>query len=89
MIRRALGAVALRGVGVALQLGVNLLLGRLFGAPGMGVSGFCTAATHPLGEILGLGLPNRVMQAVAQARAADRPEQARGPWGLRCASGSR
>jgi O-antigen/teichoic acid export membrane protein len=78
MIRRALGAVALRGGGVALQLGVNLLLGRLLGASGMGVYGFYTAATHTLGEVLGLGLPNRVMQAVAQARAADRPEQARG-----------
>lgn len=77
MIGRVLAAVAVRGGGLGVQLLLNIALGRLIGAQGMGVYGFYTAATNTLGDLGALGLPTRVMRDVAQAEADGGRQRAR------------
>ncbi|MGF1526591.1 MAG: hypothetical protein ACFCBW_07355, partial [Candidatus Competibacterales bacterium] len=77
LVGRLLVAAAVRGGGMGLMLLTSVVLGRLLGAPGMGVYGFYTAALHTLGDLASLGLPHHVLRRVATLDSLGRGAAAR------------
>ena len=64
-IKSMVPVLASRGVGLILQLGLTVLLGRLLGAAGMGVFSLYTSWMMIFSSIANMGMPNYVLRTVS------------------------
>lgn len=64
-IKSMIPVLASRGVGLILQLGLTVLLGRLLGAAGMGVFSLYTSWMMIFSSIANMGMPNYVLRTVS------------------------
>ncbi|MCU7836682.1 MAG: hypothetical protein KZQ83_15710 [gamma proteobacterium symbiont of Taylorina sp.] len=73
--RRVFFALFYRGIGVLLQFSVNLVIGQLFGARGMGIYHLYSSWMVILSDIASLGLPVLTMRRVAALKQQQSAQQ--------------
>ena len=65
LLHKAFNALFSRGIGLLLQLGLTVILGRLLGAAGMGVFSLYTSWMMMFASIANMGMPNFVLRKVS------------------------
>ncbi len=70
-------ALSARGIGLLLQLGMNIILGRTLGAAGMGVYSLYTSWMMVMASVADIGMPNYALRTVSVLEGEGRQQQAR------------
>ena len=65
IFQKAFNALFSRGIGLLLQLGLTVILGRLLGAAGMGVFSLYTSWMMMFASFADMGMPNHVLRTVS------------------------
>ncbi len=65
LLQKAFNALFSRGIGLFLQLGLTVILGRLLGAAGMGVFSLYTSWMMMFASFANMGMPNYVLRKVS------------------------